>query len=240
MAAPTTRRRFTLWNSLGFPVVGAIMLLATVLYSTVQFGVVEGTEFSPQSFQRRQFSYLEIPLVRIQVTPISHTDITSAFEKHLAQQILKRNAAASARWDLIRATNGNTVAAVGDAQILCNYLDATNNGGNAEWFDWTKKHPQASQVIWPAVARLAELELYVLVPELLTLTRAEYEIEELREQVGDLLAERCLALAVSQQKLGRHRLAIELFDEVLEHQPDHEQARVGRDQSQRALKEAAG
>ena len=56
--------------------VAGLVVGAVVFYGTFRFGVVTGQEFSPGSFTRRQFHYLEVPLLQILVTPISRDDCT--------------------------------------------------------------------------------------------------------------------------------------------------------------------
>ena len=63
------------WSLLSL--LGAV-LAAFVL--TVTFGAVHGTEFCPQTFERRSYSYYELPLVGIQVTGEKHEDLTGDTE----------------------------------------------------------------------------------------------------------------------------------------------------------------
>src|SRR5690242_11202324 len=66
------------WSVLS--VLGAILLL---FLATVTFGAVHGREFCPQTFERRSYSYYELPLVHIQMTGERHDDLTGDTEKHV-------------------------------------------------------------------------------------------------------------------------------------------------------------
>jgi len=60
---------YALWGILG--ILAATLL---VFMLTLWFGGVHGTEFSPQTFERRSYSFYELPLVGVQVTAIHHVE----------------------------------------------------------------------------------------------------------------------------------------------------------------------
>src|SRR3954470_10601735 len=64
------------WSVLG--VLGAALL---VFLATVTFGGVHGIEFCPQTFERRSYSYYELPLLHIQMTGERHEALTGWTEK---------------------------------------------------------------------------------------------------------------------------------------------------------------
>ena len=52
----------------GWTIVGLLGATLLVFVVTVLFGAVHGVEFCPQTFERRSYSYYELPLVHIQMT----------------------------------------------------------------------------------------------------------------------------------------------------------------------------
>ena len=81
---------------------GAVLLGGVFVYSTAQFGFVHGEEFSPYSFKRRSFTYYEIPVFGIQVSPIRHDDTTGDLEGYLTgQKLVAPTQLTQDRWDLV-------------------------------------------------------------------------------------------------------------------------------------------
>ena len=81
-AARPRRPRDMVWLCLFGTLAGA----AVVALATVLFGHVTGEEFCPSTFARRSFHYLEIPLLHVQVSPISRSDATQTLERTLQSQ----------------------------------------------------------------------------------------------------------------------------------------------------------
>src|SRR5262245_16681914 len=84
---PVNRRRVPRWA-----IISAWSLLglaggAGVAYTvTVTFGAVRGVEFCPQTFERRSYSFYEVPLLGIMVTAKVYEDLTTAAETELTTQ----------------------------------------------------------------------------------------------------------------------------------------------------------
>src|SRR6188508_2076794 len=86
-AASTTRRSLPKWLGVaGWTVLGLLGATLAVFVLTVTFGAVHGTEFCPQTFQRRTYSLYELPLIGIQVTGIRREDVSQAAELFIASQ----------------------------------------------------------------------------------------------------------------------------------------------------------
>jgi hypothetical protein len=191
-----------------------------VLVATLAFGARGGEEFSPTSFSRRSFYYYEIPLLRIQVTPVIRDDDTNALETLLqTKNYVTSKPPGTPRWDLVLASHAGTAAFHGDASILCNYLDATDDDGSLYWKVWTEKHPKLAAVFWPLVARVARQQLYLLEPELFELGAGEADPQRLAHRLAYSLAHQYRRLAEMHQALGDHPTALELLNEALVHAP---------------------
>lgn len=225
---------------------GVLFVLAVLAYSTLYFGFVQGQEFAADSFSRRQFSFYEIPLIRLQVTPIDRQDVTNDLELYLIAQKLVvdlKKPPAAKRWDLVIAERGlvpeaRRLVSQGDARILCEYLDASDDKGNRIWLDWSKQHLEAAKVVWPAVGKVAGQELYAFAPELLVLARDTSDPKQVQAELDSYLAEKYLAFGNMQQQLGNHEAAIEVFTEVLVHSPSRVEAFLGRAKSLTSLGKA--
>lgn len=217
--------------------------LLVITYITFYFGYIEGQEFASDTFTRRQFYYYEIPLVGLQVTPITRSMTSNDLEVHLGSNGLVpalTSGQQSGRWDLVMATRGiipesRQVVGQGEARVLCECLDAQDAKNDYIWLDWTKNNTELAKVVWPAVAKLARQELYIFVPDLLLHARAASDPKSLKTELDALLADKYLAFAQVQQQLGAHEQAIELYTEVLNHSPTSARALVGRAKSLTSL-----
>ena len=223
--------------------VGTLLILAALVYSTFYFGLVRGQEFAADSFNRREFSFYQIPLVGLQITPINRRDITNDLESYLiAQKFIAgpSPSAATKRWDLVLAHRGfvpdeQRPLSQGEARILCEYLDAGDAKGNHIWLDWTKNNSAIAKVVWPAVAQVARQELYFFAPELLICARNATNAVELQRELDALLADKYLAFGNIQQQLDHHEEAVELFTSALVHAPARVEALVARAKSLTSL-----
>jgi len=217
---------------LGLIVIGVVVSVAVVVYSTFYFGLIHGEEFSPTTFERRKFGYYEIPLVGFQVSPITHTDVTGTLEEFLvAKKSVPVDKDAQVRWDLVKASRGDLIASPGNAQILCNYFDTVDADDKKVWLVWAEKHVELSKLLWPAIANLARHELYIFIPELLELARQASTPTQFKKAIDQNLTKKYVELAQKQHSLGRHELAIELYSHVLDRSPHEINALQGRAES---------
>ncbi len=213
-------------------VLGGLGVVLAVLTATVLFGQHRGEEFCPNTFSRRTFFYFQIPLVGIQVTPIFRDDTTNSLENYLvANNLIKTASTAPLRWDLVRAFGVGSGAVRGDAEILSNYLDATDADGDLFWQKWSDKQGESAKLLWPPVAELARQQLYILVPELFELAGAEPDAKRLAGRLHQSLARQYLRLAKIQQQLGRHETALDLLNHARDHAPTDDEIRRIREAS---------
>ena len=219
-------------SQVGTFVVGFALIGAVFLYSIAQFGWVEGEEFSAQSFQRRLFSYYEIPVVGLQLTAVERVGNNGDFENFLiAQRHVSVPKNPQDRWDLCWATRAGSEAVYGDSQILCRYLDAADDTDAEIWMEWSTEYPAAAKELWSVVTRLAEQELYILVPEMFSIAQAEPDVATAKTRYVETLTRRYVELADSRQQLDDHPSAVELYSAALEISPDFVGALQGRARS---------
>ena len=213
---------------------GTLAAAAVVALATLMFGHVVGEEFCPSTFARRSFHYLEIPLLHVQVSPITRSDATPSLERTLRSQgYIPAAPAAEWRWDLVHSSRAGSGAVRGDAAILCAYLDAVDDDGERYWESWTKDHPESAKILWPAVARVAGQQLYIFVPELMSLARSTSNAERLGHELGVTLTRHYARLAAVQEQLGDAESAVELYDAALQHAPNDPDLLRRREQAKR-------
>src|SRR6476620_5349369 len=83
-ASSSTSRRWT--PILGWTFIGLLGVTLFISVLTVMFGGVHGLEFCPQTFERRSYSFYELPVLRIQVTGERNEDLTGPTEKYVRTQ----------------------------------------------------------------------------------------------------------------------------------------------------------
>jgi hypothetical protein len=169
-------------GALFLSVAAVVLLLVTFV-----FGAVEGKEFNPQTFERRRFGFHEIPLLRLQVTPLWRVEANGEVEQLvIAQPYVKPDPKAAETWHLISLTRRNYKQPPTDVEILARYLDAWDEDGDTYWAEWSIQHPEMAALFWREVARLARLEQYVLLPKLFKLARNAEELKTFQTDLKQL------------------------------------------------------
>jgi hypothetical protein len=175
-------RRWPKWLGIaGWSLLGLLGVTMLVFIATVTFGAVHGTEFCPQTFKRRSYSYYELPIVRLQLTGERHEDITGDTELAITtNKFITPPASPKTDWHVLIGSRGTRLRRPGDAHILMQYLDAKDSESNYRWLKWSTDHPPLAQVFWPAVQQVAIEELYVYVPDLFDLAKTIDDPTELK------------------------------------------------------------
>lgn len=207
---------------LGVSLLGGLGLLFVVAVCTVTFGRVEGEEFSPQTFQRRRFRYVEIPLLGIQVSPIDRQDTTNGLEQHLRQLPGVAQIPVTKRWDLVRIRRAGQDWEEGDGLILCMYLDAVDAKDQLHWYTWSQQHPELAAELWPVVGQLAQNQMYALVPVAFRLATTIPDATHLRNLLKTSLAREYLALAVASRNTKQHQQALRWIKDGLAIDPENQ------------------
>ncbi len=199
---------------------GLLLLLALALLS---FGHVRGEEFSPQGFATRSFSYFQIPFFRIQVWPVSVYKMPNDLAKYLrANKLLGSGAAQPPRWGIVTLSEGGVQTYRGDASILTNYLRQPGAVGTESWLSWSKNHPKRERELWPVIARMAQEDMYMIIPALLEAARSTESQDELANELRRVLVSELLQFAEAEKQSGDAKRANELLGIAVEYDPNNE------------------
>ena len=156
-----------------FRVLAALLMLTgglfIVLVGTLLYGHVSGEEFAPDTFERRVYSYFELPVLRIQVTPVRRTVSRPQLEQTLVDRKYITINSPPRRWDYVISHRLGEKWREGDAHILSQYLDAWGGESESYWLHWTNTHPAIAKTFWSEIAKLARQDLYLFTPELFEL-----------------------------------------------------------------------
>lgn len=185
-----------------------VLFLLGVL--VVLFGSVEGEEFSPQNFERRQYSFYCVPFTRWQISPTFRTSIASSLESKLRTDRLVNTAPqGAATWDLMRVGGslGQQTAAAG---LLGDFLDAGMLGYT--WEEWTDKNPARAKVFWPAIQEVAELGAYELVPDLFDFASSHANDATFAAELRQHLSRAYASLADDYSRTGQEERAKRIRD----------------------------
>src|SRR5258706_2620910 len=177
------------------PTVITIVILVAVLLGgyvlTRIFGNVLGTEFCPETFERRTFAFCEIPYTGIQVTGIQRDVDAGVVELHMIQKgYLVPIQPPAKTWHLVSLIRFRCTWVSSDANLLITYLDAKDGKEEYGWLNWSDAHPELAKILWPAVAKAARAGNYVVVPELFSEARAAASAQELQKKLDAALAKR--------------------------------------------------
>lgn len=185
------------------------------------FGHVAGEEFSAQSFKVRKFSYYQLPIAKYQLTPVT-TSKSSRGNAPLAT-CLKSNKllgkrSSVIRWDIVYLGDVSSADNVGDAEILLKYLEQPGAFGTESWHQWTlnKKNREIVTLFWPLIGKLAEEQLYILMPDVFDWARAASSAAEFTAHVRADLPSAIQRLADAERQRKNTSRAEELDQIVLD------------------------
>jgi hypothetical protein len=167
--------------------VGTLGVTLLVFVATVIFGGVHGSEFCPQTFERRSYSYYELPVVRIQVTGERNEDLTGPTEQYVRSQKYFTAVSGKKDWHVLVGSQGTRLRRPGDAGILVQYFDAEQGGDVHRWVDWSEENEELAKIVWPAAQQLALNDAYVFIPDLFDLAKTLDCDELLKPAVQKLL-----------------------------------------------------
>jgi len=202
----------------GFSVAGMIGLVI------LMFGGVSGVEFSPTHFQSRRFTVMEIPWLKIQISPIQRTSNTLGTSQYLvAQSLISSPKGPPIEWHLVELSRGAMQISPADAKLLVDQLELrrdSTSGSNEFWEDWSVKEQAKAKVLWPIVQKLAIRELYILLPKIFTIALDAKDDAALRQSIDEYLRTSYRELVTEMRSTGRTELADELLAEAILDYPD--------------------
>ena len=147
------------------------MVLAVLIYLSLGCNY-SGTEFSPDDFTVRRFSYTYEPItdrvisgrtfeknyyVGIMPTLVSDKYIKPVFKKEKTWHLIEDNG------HYFRGYSSDS-----DARLLVNFLKLYDENGENKWTVWNSDHPKLAKILWPLIAEMARDDLYLTVSDVLT------------------------------------------------------------------------
>jgi hypothetical protein len=217
--------------------ISIVILVATVaalILLEFLFGQVAGSEFAPAQFRRRSFLYFEIPWVQLQISPVIRNDVSNDLEEHLRRQKLIKARPIDGRWDVVLSGTG-VAPAIGQARILCRYLDERDGQRKLRWLEWTREHPDLAAGFWPAVQQVAILEAYCLIPDLFELAATAKSASRFTGELDRLLTASYTALGNDYLDSGRPALALRYYAAALERDPESQSLQRRQAEAERQL-----
>ena len=191
--------------------VTAVIVVGVLFLLVMTFGQVTGLEFSPDRFERRSFVYYQIPLLKLQISPVLRDNVSNDLERHIRRQKLISGPPRSRRWDVVSVSFGAEASPrEGPAQVLCRYLDQSDER-DLWWLQWSRAHPELAGPFWSAIQQAAQLNAYFLIPEMFDLAVHAKDPTDFCEQLDELLTRRYTEVARDYQALGRTAEAQRLF-----------------------------
>ena len=177
-------------------------------------GYVEGEEFSSTHFRSRRFSFYEIPIIHWQITPIVRVSSTPSTALLLTQQNwISLPPTAPADWHLVSLRRGGRGLQDDDASLLLDQLRLERDG-SPYWSQWSQKHPKLASVLWPTIGKLAQRELYILMPRLLERVRPIDTVDALQATQREYLGREYASLVRDMRAAGLEGLADALAAEA--------------------------
>ncbi|MCA9169602.1 MAG: hypothetical protein KDB23_18140 [Planctomycetales bacterium] len=194
-----------------------IMIPAVIL-----FGRVQGTEFCPQTFELRRYSFFRLPFTDLQVTPVSRDYRTSGFIAQLRSDAYVSRLSSGTRWDVVEVYDGGQHNS-GMADVLVSYLEPGPDRVSTVWSTWSDDHPHLAQRFWPIVQRAVIANGYALLPALFDFaarteeTADDTKLAEFSAELQRVLVAEATGLARDTAAAGERTEARRLYELVLAH-----------------------
>jgi len=101
-------------------------------------------------------------------------------------------------------------------------LDDGQGKNSAYWRTWSVNNPQQAAVLWPIIHRLAQRELYILMPRIFATADSGIQTPaELQKIIDQQLADEYLSLITDMREAGESNIAANLLNEALSDYPNH-------------------
>lgn len=198
----------------------AVVLLVVGFFVIRVQGSVSGSEFSPTHFQQREFSFYEIPLIHLQITPIRRSAAAPSTGNFLRQKgMIKTPQGQPADWHLVSITRGFGNPIDADPHLLIEQIRMEQES-ELYWRTWSIDHPKLAGVLWPVIQKLAERELYILMPRLFEISQADQSVAELKSNIDSYLIDQYSGLIKDMVAADRHQIAEQLVAEARADYPD--------------------
>ena len=130
-----------------------------------------GTEFSPDDFTIRQFSYQYEPNTDWVVSGRQFKkDYYQSMPTLVADKYIKPVYKKEKTWHLLQ-DNGYYYrghSADSDARLLVDFLGLLDENHENKWTTWNSEHPKLAKIFWPLIADMARDEAYLTVGDVLT------------------------------------------------------------------------
>ena len=192
------------------------------LAATVLFGRVEGTEFSPQTFELRDYTFFRAPMTDWQITPVVRDRRTTGFILSLRTNGYVRLLTSAARWDVVEVSDGGG-GGTGMAQVLLDYLEPGPDRNSSRWSKWTDDCPELAKRFWPIVQQAVCAHAYAALPALFSVASAREETDDralldaFSAELQRVLLAEVSALARDAAAAGKRSEAIGMYELVLGH-----------------------
>ena len=198
----------------------SLVALLVLALTCVFFGLITGEEIMPDTFARRRFYYWEIPLIHVQVWPITRREKPHDFVTWLGTKSYLKGGA-TADWHLVAFSRSGVPVVEGDARILCAYLDSKTSDNRHYWQVWSQDHPQMAAVLWPKISRLAQHGLYLAIPDLMEIAAGAKTANSLKTQLDKRLIREYADYAARRVTADDHQSAVQALSAGLELDPDN-------------------
>ena len=133
-----------------------------------------GTEFSPDDFTVRSFSYQYEPITGTVISGRTFDDYYFSYSSSLpdlvTDKLITPVVNKKKTWHLLE-DNGiyyQGASADSDARLLVSLLTVYDDDNREnKWTVWNAKHPELAKILWPLVAEMAQDEVYLTVGDVL-------------------------------------------------------------------------
>ncbi len=208
--------------------VAALISIPIVIFGALiwfSWGYRSGTEFSPDSFTRRTFTYNQDPVFGVVLVKKEYDDVTTPIELELIQDkwiqpVFRKDQ----RWHLIQDGQLDQQPSEADARFLTDMLDLRTDDYEFFWTVWNNDYPKLAKVFWPVVAEMARDDMYLVIPDVMEFARSNknQDLADFQQRLDAIKARSYRQLGKLDFDLGRFERAKERLEKANLISPDPE------------------
>ena len=198
------------------------------LFSTA---LIQGTEFSPNNFQTRTFSYSRVPGTKIVLTKTALGPAVSVTQTDVLKHL--KTISGAPVWHVTTLAGRSETH---PSSTLVEALKQTNADRADYWGAWSNANPSLATVLWPFVQQLALKEFYFPIPDLLEAAEDAKNPNDFEETLFEITAQAAITQCLDWKKTGDETAVNELIN-WLDQLPivTQQQATIDRIDSRRSL-----
>jgi len=154
----------------------------------------KGVEFSPDDFSSRSFEYYQDPLSGMLFRGRTYSSTYNNHPDLVITNLISPLKITPKTWHLV-SENSNLSQVIShdcDARFLYDLMNLLTEDLDSFWDDWNNNYPDHAKIFWPLIAEMARDELYLTIPEIMSVASeksATAKLDDFEAELTQMVAD---------------------------------------------------